>query len=393
MNFKFKVVKKDLKTNARLATVKTNRGLVATPCFSPVATRASLRGLDPKDIKKTNSQILLANAYHLYLKPGLKVISEFNGFGEYMKWNGPTITDSGGYQVSFLWSGGKDISGSDERELRGKLIKITDKGAYFSSYIDGSKHLLTPEKSIQIQRVLGADIIMAFDQPLSFDKSAKSNREAFERTLKWEERSFVEWQKNKNNQALFGIIQGEDDSRLRRKSLKFILEMDFPGLAIGGKSIGSNPTLTAKSLDSVSDLLPSDKPLHALGLGGGPEGIFEAVERGVDIFDNTSVTRMARTGYLFIHPEDGGNKKNKFRENFKKSKYKFDKKAISCKCDCYTCQTFSRSYINHLLTSGEILGLRLCTIHNVYFVNSFMEIIRNAIKNKDFLDLKKKWLN
>jgi queuine tRNA-ribosyltransferase len=308
-----------------------------------------------------------------------------------MKWDGPSITDSGGYQVSFLW----EPNGGNERA---RSVSITDNGASFTSHIDGSKHLLTPEKSMEIQYALGADIIMAFDQPLAHDSSLTKKKEAFKRTLKWEERSFAAWKRQESKrksgtyQALFGIIQGEDDKKLRRKSLEFLISLGFPGLAIGGKSIGSNPKLTAKTLDTIVDIIPADIPLHALGLGGGPEGIFEAVKRGVDIFDNTSVTRMARSGLLYLYPEDGGTKKNKFRDNFKRSKYKDDKKAISKVCECYTCTNYTRAYINHLYINGETLVLRLGSIHNIHFVNSLMENIRKNISGNNFSLLYKHWL-
>jgi len=385
--FSFKVVDKDLKTKARAGVIKTPHGIIKTPAFSPVATRASVRTLSPEDLKDVKTQVVLANTYHLYLKPGLEVIEKFGGFANFMKWEGPTITDSGGYQVSFLWSKGEE----DEA----KVVKIDDKGALFKSYLDGSLHLLTPEKSIEIQRILGADIIMALDEPQSLNMPKKLAKEAFLRTLKWEERSFFAWQKlNKKGefQALYGIVQGDLDKNLRRQSLDFVLSLGFCGIAIGGEAIGSDPKITSEALNTISDILPDEKPVHALGLGGGPEGIFEAIARGIDTFDNTGITRMARTGLLFIHPEDGGKRLNKFRLDIKKSTFKSDEKPLSNVCNCYSCLNFSRAYIHHLLTSGEILGLRLATIHNVFFVNNLMNQIRDSIINGDFVDLKKKWL-
>ena len=376
----FQIESKDNKTKARSGIIKTPHGEIKTPCFTPVATKASIKSLDMKDFKKTNSQVILANTCHLYLQPGLNVIEKFSGFGPFMNWRGPTITDSGGYQVSFLWS-------KDDQD-RAKSVKITDDGAIFQSHIDGSKHLLTPEKSMEIQKILGADIIMAFDNPLGKDYSDKRKNEAFNRTLRWEERSFNHWKKIKSKQALFGVIQGEEDKDLRQKSLKFILELGFPGLAMGGESIGSDPVKTAQALDTIVDLLPDDKPLHALGLGGGPEGIFEAVARGVDTFDNTGITRMARTGILFLYPQDGGNRENKFRTDIAKAKYKDSRPPISLQCGCYTCQNFSKAYLNHLFLSHEMLGPRLATIHNITYINNLMSQIRSAIENGDFLDLK-----
>ncbi len=399
MDFEFKLEAKDKKTHARAVVIKTPHGKIKTPVFSPVGTRASVKTLSPDDIKSTNSQVVLANTYHLYLRPGTEIIEEFGGFGPFMGWDGPTITDSGGYQVSFLWPQAHRANGPEGADDDiGRVVKIDDDGATFSSYIDGSKHVLTSEISMDIQKVLAADIIMAFDHPLAQGQSLQNNKEAFTRTLKWEERSFAAWDKNKRlsiqnkYQALFGIIQGETDIKLRRESLKFLLSLDFPGLAMGGESIGPDPKITAKALDTIVDLLPDDKPLHALGLGGGPEGIFAGVERGVDIFDNTGITRMARTGLLFIHPEDGGNAANKFRLDITKSKFKETKDPLSKVCRCYTCQNFSAAYIHHLFVSKEILGLRLATIHNITFINSLMSSIRNSITNNDFSSLKQNWI-
>lgn len=381
----FKVFKKDRKTRARFGKIVVPAGEILTPAFAPVATRASVRALSPDDLKAAKTQVILANTYHLFLRPGVDVIKQFGGFAHFMKWDGPTITDSGGYQVSFLWQRGRN-------KQKGKVVKITDEGVVFASHIDGRRYRLTPELSMQIQKILGADIIMAFDQPLSMDESPAKQKEAFLRTMLWEKRSYLEWRKLGTQQMLFGIIQGEIDKSMRRQSLSFLLEYDFPGLAIGGASIGSNPTLIAKALDTIVDLLPDDKPLHALGLGGGPEGIFNAVERGVDIFDNTGVTRMARTGLLFIYPEDGGTRLNKFRFNIKRQQFASDRKPLSKICHCIVCQNYSRAYIHHLLVTGELLGFRLATIHNLCFVNHFLYTIRKAIMNGDFLDMESEWL-
>lgn len=393
MEFLFTLTKKDKRTYARVGVISTPHGKIETPAFSPVATKASVKGLNPEDLKETKTQVVLANAYHLYLRPGLGTIEKFGGFAPFMKWSGPTITDSGGYQVSFLYEGGKGKQKSSARQ-----ISITDKGMYFRSHIDGSKHLLTPEKSIEIQRTLGADIIMAFDQPMGYAYNQKQNKEAYERSFEWEERSYIAWEKNKgkslygNFQALFGIVQGGVDRNKTRKFIKFIVSMNFPGIAIGGEAIGNDPKITSKSLDTISELIPDDKPAHALGLGGGPEGVFAAIERGVDIFDNSSVTRMARTGLLFIYPEDGGAPTNKFRLNIKSGKTKDEKKPISKKCRCYTCENYSRAYVHHLLVSEEPLGVRLTTLHNVHFYNDLMNQIRESIIENRFSDFKKHWL-
>jgi tRNA-guanine transglycosylase len=389
--FSFELIKKDKTTRARAGIIHTPHGDIETPAFSVVGTKASVKGLDETDLKNAGSQVVLANTYHLYLRPGVDVIKKFGGLRKFMRWDGPMITDSGGYQVSFLWEPRPQSLHSSVGGQGGK-VKIIEEGAIFRSHIDGSKHLLTPEKSMEIQSVLGADIIMALDQPMGNRFTEKQNKGAFERTLRWEERSYVHWKKLETNQALFGIIQGQTDKKLRTECLKFLLDMDFPGLAIGGEEIGVDPARTAASLDTIVDLLPDDKPLHALGLGGGPEGIFEAVARGVDIFDNSSVTRLARTGLLFIYPEDGGNKRNKFRVNIKNSKYKNNKKPISKECSCHTCENYSAAYINLLLLNNESLGVRLATIHNVQFINSLMYEIRKNVISGRFNSLKKHWL-
>lgn len=394
MQFSFKVEKKDSGSGARLGTIKTPHGEFKTPAYTPVATTATVKALDTQDIINCNSQVVLANTYHLLLRPGLEVLEQFGGFAPFMKWEGPTITDSGGYQVSFIRDPNEKaevIKVEGEKET----VKITDEGATFRSYVDGSKQLITPERSMEIQAVLGADIIMAFDQPLGKDYSDKKIKEAFNRTLHWEERSFAHWEKiqrtRKNFQALYGIVQGGTDKDLRRESLEFILKMGFPGVAMGGETIGADPKITAESLDIIVDLWPEDKPVHALGLGGGPEGIFEAVSRGVDTFDNTSVTRIARSGLLFIYPEDGGTTSNKFREDVGKAKFKNKKEPFSKVCQCYSCQNYSAAYLHHLLVARELTGFRLASIHNVHFMNDLMQRIRDAISKKEFLSLKQKW--
>jgi len=403
MDFSFELTKSDTKTHARAGIIHTPHGKILTPAFSPVATRASVRTLSIDDIKKTNSQIVLANTYHLYLRPGVETIKKFGGFGPFMNWDGPTITDSGGYQVSFLYNKKETndklqmTNDKSNMEQIGKVTKITEKGAEFSSYIDGTKHLLTPKKSMEIQRVLAADIIMAFDNPLGQSNSVSENTKAYERTLLWEKQSFEAWNMNTKSvqnkfQALYGIVQGETDEKLRKKSFDFVLSTGFPGVAIGGESIGSDPKKTAEALNTICEHLPEDKPTHALGLGGGPEGIFAAVDRGIDTFDNTGITRMARTGILFIYPEDGGSKLNKFRVDISKTKFKDTKSKFSKICSCDMCTNYSTAYIHHLFKSGEILGLRLATIHNITFINNFMEQIRQSIIKGTYFEYKKHWI-
>lgn len=384
--FEFQLLAKDKNSLARAGIIKTQHGNILTPAFSVVGTRAAVRGLSPQDLIDSGSQVVLANTYHLYLRPGIEIVKNFGSFSRFMGWNGPTITDSGGYQVSFLWNANKDA-------YRGaRVAKITDDGATFISHIDGSKHILTPEKSMEIQHVLGADIIMAFDQPLGLGDSDKKIKDAVRRTFNWEERSFKKWESLKTKQALYGIIQGGLNRELRREFMSFVLKTGFPGIAIGDETIGQTPSVTAKALDTIVDLLPDDKPFHALGLGGGPEGIFEAIERGVDTFDNTSVTRMARSGILFIFPEDNGTRENKYRIDITKSKYKNIKSSLSKICNCRACRDFSLAYLHHLIVSGELLGLQLATLHNVTFINKLMTDIRESVISGEFKQLKHEWL-
>ncbi len=404
MQFSFSTITKDTGSHARTGIIHTPHGNIQTPAFSPVATRASVRALSVDDLKKAGAQVVLANTYHLYLQPGVNVIEQFGGFGPFMNWHGPTITDSGGYQVSFLWEP-KTKNGLISKKLA-HSVKITDQGAEFRSHIDGSTHVITPETSMQIQHALGADIIMAFDQPLRSEnvkekreKLRKFNVEAFERTLDWEERSYRRWKQLEEDrkqgafQALFGIIHGGADSDMVQRSSELIRELDFPGMAIGGEFIGSDPIQTSVALETANEFRDFDKPLHALGLGGGPEGIFTAVERGIDLFDNTSVTRMARAGLLFIYPEDGGNVHNKFRVNLRNAKFADSEKPIAKNCSCYACSNFSCAYLNHLFKSKEFLGFTLASIHNIQYVNNVMRLIREAIDAGDFQSLKNGWIS
>lgn len=378
MSFSFEIIAKDPKSHARAGIIHTPHGDIQTPAFVPVATRASVRALSPEDLVDAGSQAVLANTYHLYLRPGVEVMRQFGGFGQFMNWHGPTITDSGGYQVSFLWEG-------TQQDERAHSVKITDEGAIFRSHIDGSEQVLTPEKSMDIQQALGADIIMAFDQPLSSKYSDQQNKEAFERSMEWERRSFAQWKKNESSksradfQALFGIVHGGANREFVSRSCEVIAALDFPGIAVGGEYIGSDPLQTAEALDAFNEYRDFDKPVHALGLGGGPEGIKAAIERGVDIFDNTSVTRMARAGLLYVSEESGGTNENKFRIDITKAQYANEQGEISKGCECYTCRNFTRAYVHHLIKSQEFLGFRLASIHNIHFINTLIENIRRGI--------------
>lgn len=377
----FSIVKRHPESFARVGKLSTPNGEIETPAFTPVGTRASVRGLTPDDLVGCGSQAVLANTYHLMLSPGVEVIKKFGGFANFMGFSGPTFTDSGGYQVSFLW----DPKGGS------KKVKIDDEGAVFRSHIDGTKVFISPEISMEVQAVLGADVIMSFDQPVGNSMTTKRRKEAYVRSLEWEKRSLIKWkeiQKTRaNKQALYGVIQGET-AQERQFFLKELSKLDFMGIALGGQSIGANIPQTIQAIMSTAPLLADlQLPVHALGLGGGVWGILNAVRGGVDTFDNTSITRMARTGVLFIYPEDGGNAQNKFMIDIAKAKYAFEMGPVSSLCECLLCKNFSRAYIRHLLISKEPLAVRLTTLHNVTFINRLMGDIRRSLLEDKFESL------
>lgn len=389
----FKTISKDKKS--RTGILKTPHGEIETPVFMPVGTQGSVKALSPDDLKDIGAQIILGNTYHLYLRPGEKLIKKMRGLHKFINWDKPILTDSGGFQVMSL-SGRKLIArpmGSSHVDYSTIEPKVTidEDGVTFQSHLDGSLHKFTPEKSIQIQHDLGADIIMAFDE-VSADNLGKEHLEnSMEKTSRWAKRSLDEHKKLGGNQLLFGIIQGGNHKDLRIKSAKYITSLPFDGIALGGETIGFDNKGTKKIMEWVEGILPEDKPLYAMGVGE-VETIFYVIEGGVDMFDCVSPTRRARNGSLYISPKNGGNTKNKFALSITNSKFKEDKKAIDPGCLCYTCQNFSRAYLRHLFIAQELLYHRLATIHNVYFMVNLVNEIREAIIEKKFQAFKKSWL-
>jgi len=391
----FKIIKKDGK--ARTGLVSTKHGSFHTPCFTPVATLASVRSLDSEDMLKLNAEILLANTYHLHLRPGDELIKKFKGLHGFMNWNKPIITDSGGFQAFSLGFGmehgvGKIADnifpGDSEVEYKGdKWAKIDDNGVSFKNPINGDKLRLTPKKSMEIQSNLGSDIIFAFDECTSPLSSKTYTSKALERTHKWALECLKYYDKK---QALFGIVQGGYFKDLRLKSAKFIGSLPFAGFGIGG-SLGKTKKDMINILKWTIPLLPENKPKHLLGIGA-VEDIFNSVEQGVDMFDCVAPTRWGRRGHLYITPDQGGSIKNKFRLIITNSKFKEDKKSIDKGCDCYVCKNYSRAYLRHLFVSKEWTFYRLAAFHNEYFVLKLMEEIRSAINKGKFKELKKKWL-
>lgn len=355
--FHFELLARD--GRARAGVFHTPHGDVPTPVFAPVGTAATVKGVPPRDLQELGATLVLANTYHLYLRPGDDLIAHMGGLHAFMGWDGPLLTDSGGYQIFSL------------KEIR----KIDDDGVTFKSHIDGSLHRFTPEKVIAIEENLGADIIMALDEcapPL--DRAY--NEEALRRTHAWAERCLRA--KTRSDQALFGIVQGGVFDDLREESARFLVGLDFPGYAIGGLAVGETKAQMHHTLDVVEPLLPDRKPRYLMGVGT-LEDFFESVARGVDIFDCVLPTRLARHGAAFTH--EG-------RLNLRKSTLAEDRRPIEDGCACYACRCFTRAYIRHLMQSNEILGLYLASIHNLHFLLDTMRRIRQSIFEGAFTQLK-----
>jgi len=379
----FKVVSK--KNGVRAGIISTAHGKIKTPCFMPVGTKASVKALSPEDLEEAGAQIILGNTYHLFLQPGHKLIEKMGGLHKFMGWEGPILTDSGGFQVLSL----SRIEAADVGQRTvGKLAKITEEGVGFCSHIDGKRYFLTPEKSIEIQTSLGADIIMAFDEA-DPSKNKSYARKAMERTHRWlvKCKTFKSKGRKGKKSVLFGIIQGGKYKDLRRKSARFVVDQDLSGTAVGGSSIGSSPEETAVVLSWIKDILPVDKPLYAMGVGTCPTDIISVVRAGADMFDCVAPTRLARTGYLYHGRLIKSGQWFKFKSDFAKerlnianNRFKNDKKVIMEGCDCYTCKKgFTRAYLRHLYKTRELLYYRLASIHNIRVMIRVCEKMRRKI--------------
>lgn len=373
---------------ARRGVLRTPHGSIDTPAFMPVGTKATVKTLDSADLVRLGAQIVLANTYHLHLRPGEKLIEELGGLHAFMGWQGPIITDSGGFQVFSLGFGlehgvskqstifpGEENAAAPSA-ARQKLMTVDEEGVDFVSHLDGSKHRLTAEKAVDIQQKLGADIILAFDECTSPLHDHDYTRTALSRTHRWAERSFAAWT-NRKQQGLFGIVQGGAYRDLREESASFIDSIGFPGYAIGG-SLGKKKQDMLDILDWTTPRLDPKRPRHLLGIGEIAD-FFVACARGVDLFDCVSPTRIARNGTVYLSPQNGGTAKNKFRLNIRAAAYAADTAPLDPGCSCETCQAHSRAYIRHLFATQELLGLRLATVHNLHFILRLMERIRDAI--------------
>lgn len=361
--------------------ITTDHGVVNTPVFMPVGTAATVKALDSQDIADTKAEIILGNTYHLYLRPGEKLINDMGGIQKFMNWNGPMLTDSGGFQVFSLGLGARGDA----------LSKIDEEGVTFKSHLDGKTHRFTPEKSMDIQKDLGSDIIMAFDECTPDKIDPKYVRQALDRTHRWAERCLKRFEENKKqssqgtSQALFGIIQGSTDREMRLEAAKFISSMPFDGVALGGETIGYNMEGTLEIIEWIKDYLPNDKPIYTMGLGRDPDNIIEIIKAGIDMFDCVAPTRLARNGALY-HGEIRGDKFesefNKGRLMIQNAKFAKDHSPIMEGCDCYTCRNgYTRGYLRHLYQSKELAYYRLASIHNVRFMVRLAEQMRDKMRN------------
>lgn len=382
----------------RTGIVRTEHGKFETPAFIPVATLASVRGLDSRDLKKLKVDVILANTYHLYLRPGDELIRRRGGLHRFMNYDKTIITDSGGFQVFSLGFGmehgvGKIadnifLEGLRNKNFRGdKWAKVDEKGVSFKNPLTGEIVRLTPEKSMEIQSNLGADIIFTFDECTSPLSDKRYTEEALERTHRWEERCLESYDRK---QSLFGIVQGGEYRDLRIRSARFVADKDFAGYGIGG-SLGKSKEDMHNILEWVIPVLPEEKPRHLLGIGA-VEDIFNSVERGVDMFDCVAPTRWARRGHLYVSPEAGGTVENKFRINIRNAGFREDDEPVDKSCNCFVCKNYSRSYLRHLQSAEDLTYFRLASYHNVNFMLRFMEKIRDSINNNYFRELKKEWL-
>jgi queuine tRNA-ribosyltransferase len=370
----FQVFSSDRNSQARIGQINTSHGQILTPAFVPVGSQATVKSLSPADLREIGTQVFFANTYHLYLKPGEKVIEKLGGLHRFASWSRPLMSDSGGFQVFSLG--------------RGDLVKIDYQGVTFRSHLDGSKHYFTPEKSIEIQMKLGADIMIAFDQCSPYPASFDYVRSAMERTHRWAQQSLAAAQKRKD-QFLFGVIQGGIKESLRKKSAQFIASLPFDGLAIGGVAVGEKKSEMVKVLNWVMPLLLKEKkqrPIHLLGVGE-IDDIFEAVGRGVDSLDCVMPTRLGRMGWLLIE-----NRQKDFKYDINKVQFAQDSSPVGDDCQCPVCQNFSKAYLHHLFRSHELLAYRLATYHNLFFLEQLFAKIRESIKKGEFLKLKEKWL-
>ncbi|MCD6279762.1 tRNA guanosine(34) transglycosylase Tgt [Candidatus Micrarchaeota archaeon] len=410
----FKVVNKSNtpENKSRYGILHLKHGRVETPAFAPVSTRGMIKLIDMDDLEDMNAQILMANTYHLFLRPGLDVIEESGGLNKYTSWKKPFMTDSGGFQAFSLGMGsllGKSKFEYESHEQEASMIghikkhegkvmaRIDEDGIDFKSVYDGTKHRFTPEISIQAQEKLGADMIFAFDECTYPSASYEYTKESMERTHRWAERCLLA--SKRKNQMLFGIIQGGLYKDLRQASATYLssLVVDddsgepkcFDGIGIGG-AFGKDQMYNV--LDWVIPFIPEDKPIHLLGIGT-VKDIFESVKRGIDLFDCVSPQRVGRAGYFYVHPGHEGNIKNKFRLKITNNRFKHDTLPLDPECKCKMCKRYSRSFIHHIFKTEPLTGMRILSYHNLFFMLNLMKMIRESIKKDEFDELYDEWMS
>ncbi|HET9428814.1 MAG TPA: tRNA guanosine(34) transglycosylase Tgt [Allosphingosinicella sp.] len=345
---------------ARTGAIRMRRGEIRTPAFMPVGTAATVKAMKPADVRAAGADIILGNTYHLMLRPGAERIARLGGLHAFMGWEGPILTDSGGYQVMSL----------------SELSKVSEEGVAFASHLDGSRHMLSPERSMEIQTLLGSDIVMAFDELVSTTSPREAQVAAMERSMRWARRSREAFDRLENKGALFGIQQGGLDEGLRQTSAEALIDIGFDGYAVGGLAVGEGQEAMFGCLDFAPGQLPEDRPRYLMGVGK-PDDIVGAVERGIDMFDCVLPTRSGRTGQAFTW--DGP-------INIKNARFAEDKRPIDDSCECPVCRTWSRAYVHHLVRSGEILGAMLMTEHNLGFYQALMKALRSAIADARFTE-------
>ena len=365
MKIKYTLLHKDKNSKARYGTLQTNYGTFETPMFMPVGTQATVKTLDTRELKEINSAVVLSNTYHLWLRPGEDIVAKAGGLHKFMNYDGPILTDSGGFQVFSL----------------AKPKDITEEGVKFKSHLNGESLFLTPEKSIQIQNKLDSDIAMSFDECPPYPVTYEYMKKSVERTLRWAKRGKAVH--NNERQSLFGIVQGGEFQDLREYSAKETVKLDFDGYSIGGTSVGEDKETMMKMIDYGIKYLPENKPRYLMGVGE-PTDIFEGVLRGIDMFDCVLPTRLARHGHAFTL--DG-------KINLKNAKYKEDFSPIDNECDCECCKHYTKAYVRHLIIANETLGQRLLSIHNLRFLIKITENIRESIKNDTFIEYKKEFID
>ena len=392
--FQFQILQKERETRARLGLLKTAHGLIKTPAFVPVGTLASVKSLGNQELEEIGTQVFFVNTYHLYLRPGLKVVRSFGGIHQFCGWKKALMSDSAGFQIFSLGEVNRKRRLSFRGEdLEAPLVKINSDGVIFRSHLDGSEHFFTPEKSIEIQTDLGTDIMIAFDECTFYPATYDYAKEALERTHLWAKRCLEENQrlsgKRKYYQALYGVVQGGIFEDLRKKSASFISNLNFDGIAIGGVSVGESKEEMRKVLRWVIPGLPEEKPRHLLGVGE-IDDIFSLVEEGVDTFDCVMPTRLGRMGHLLV--KDSKLKDCGFTVDITKAEFAEDSRPIDETCDCFVCKNYHRAYLHHLFRTKELLAYRLATYHNLYFLERLLKQIRQAIEEESLLQLRKKWL-